>query len=192
MKSIVFFSIFTHIEYKKQVLGSLKNYHSIFFGHPDSIYMLVQVQAGEPHHLLQHHHNNPGRHPTPPLPPPPPPTPAPPPSPPPPPPTPTPQQPLHPHRHPPTQLQRGHAAPSSLGRRCAPPLCLLRSYGAGAAPWAGVRDTPSPSSSSSMVGGQPPPPRDPVYDGVGPRTSADGSSKLRYHHTYRYLRGGRA
>jgi len=39
--------------------------------------------------------------------------------------------------------------------------------------WAGVggppRDTPSPSSSSF---------RDPIYDGVGPRTSADGSSSL--------------
>jgi hypothetical protein len=41
-----------------------------------------------------------------------------------------------------------------------------------------------------MVGGPQPPPRDPVYDGVGPRTSADGSSKLRYHFkksTGRYL-----
>ena len=43
------------------------------------------------------------------------------------------------------------------------------------ASWAGVRDTPSPSASASSMAA----PRDPVYDGVGPRTSADGSSKLR-------------
>ena len=56
--------------------------------------------------------------------------------------------------------------------------------------WAGVRDGPArdtPSPVSSF--------RDPIYDGVGPRTSADGSSKLSLNrsmdHTPRAIPNGR-
>jgi len=51
---------------------------------------------------------------------------------------------------------------------------------AAAAAGGGVRDTPSPSCSL----------RDPIYDGVGPRTSADGSSKLSLNRSIDAANGG--